>query len=211
MIWRNSACRCVWTSSSVFKLNQTCFIESSLVMRHGFLSMTWKPCSQRKSLMSQTTESKTVKSLVDHNIWWKRHHPLLVLATGLDNQSVNLQDPVVYALHSVGKETTVVAGQIVVDYNNAPAHNALIIKLYLAEINITILKQLPYPPNLAICDFFLFPKPKGSYFEDMEAIKRTVTTELWGIPEESFQQYQAAWQGRMRKWVKTDYFEEEVM
>ena len=35
MIRRSAACRCVRTSSSVFKLNQTCFVESSLVMRHG--------------------------------------------------------------------------------------------------------------------------------------------------------------------------------
>ena len=40
---------------------------------------------------------------------------------------------------------------------------------------------------------------KGTRFESMEAIKRAVTTELKGIPEESFQQCIETWQRRMSK------------
>ena len=44
MIRRSAACCYVRISSSVFKLNKTCFVESSLGMRHGlFLSTAWKP------------------------------------------------------------------------------------------------------------------------------------------------------------------------
>jgi len=42
-------------------------------------------------------------------------------------------------------------------HDNAPAHNALSIREFLAKNNITVLKQ---PPDLAPCDFFLFPKLK---------------------------------------------------
>ena len=52
MMIRSAACSdLVRTSSSVFKLNKTCFVESSLGMRHGFeydaetkrQSCQWKP------------------------------------------------------------------------------------------------------------------------------------------------------------------------
>ena len=49
MIRRSATCRCVRTSSSVFKLNQICFIESSLMMRHGFFSTTQKPSARAVS------------------------------------------------------------------------------------------------------------------------------------------------------------------
>ena len=61
-------------------------------------------------------------------------------------------------------------------HNNAPADNALSIWQFLAEKNIALLKQPPYSPDLAPCDFFLFPKLKGiikgTFFEGVEAIKR---------------------------------------
>ena len=77
--------------------------------------------------------------------------------------------------------------------------------------------NIPILPDLAPCDFFLFPKLKGSIkgirFEGVEAIKRAVTTELRGIPEESFQQCIEAWQRRMEKCIRLegDYFEGEPM
>ena len=78
-------------------------------------------------------------------------------------------------------------------------------------------EQPPYSPDLAPCAFFLFPKLKGiikgTRFEGVEAIKRAVTTELKGIPEESFQQCIEAWQRRMEKWARLEggYFEGETM
>ena len=42
-------------------------------------------------------------------------------------------------------------------HDNAPAHNALSIRQFLAEKNIAILEQPPYSPDLAPCDSFLFP------------------------------------------------------
>ena len=48
-------------------------------------------------------------------------------------------------------------------HNNAPAHTApaLNIRQFLAERNITTLEHFPYSPDLASCDFFLFPKIKS--------------------------------------------------
>ena len=42
-------------------------------------------------------------------------------------------------------------------HDSAPAHNALSIRQFLAKKNIAVLEQPPYSPDLAPCDFFLFP------------------------------------------------------
>ena len=102
-------------------------------------------------------------------------------------------------------------------HHNAPAHNALSIRQFLAEKNNAVLEQPPYSPDLAPCDFFLFPKVKGiikgTLFEGVEAIERAVTTELRGIPEESFQQCIEAWPRRMEKCIRLegDYLKGETM
>jgi len=45
--------------------------------------------------------------------------------------------------------------------DNAPAHNEFSVKQFLANKNITVLEQPPYSPDLAPCDFYLFPKIKS--------------------------------------------------
>ena len=75
-------------------------------------------------------------------------------------------------------------------YDNAPAHKALGIRKFLAKNIIAVLEQPPYSPDLASCDFFLFPKlkevNKGTRFQDPEAIKTVMMRELRAIPKESF-------------------------
>ena len=67
-------------------------------------------------------------------------------------------------------------------HDNAPAHNALSIRQFLAENNIAVLEQPPYSPDLAPCDFFLFSKLKGvikgTRFQDSKAITTAVMKEL---------------------------------
>ena len=65
--------------------------------------------------------------------------------------------------------------------------------------------------------FFLFSELKGIikkiHFESTKAIKTAVTTELWDILEESFQQCIETIQKRMWRCIrlKGDYFEGEIM
>ena len=50
--------------------------------------------------------------------------------------------------------------------DNAPVHNAILVTDYLTKMGI---KTVPHPPNnpdLALCDFWLFPKLK----ENLEAV-----------------------------------------
>jgi len=50
--------------------------------------------------------------------------------------------------------------QWILHHDNAPAHSALIVHEFLARNSITMLKRPPYSPDLAPCDFFLFPRCK---------------------------------------------------
>ena len=72
-------------------------------------------------------------------------------------------------------------------HENAPAHNALGICEFLAKNNIAVVEQPTYSPDLALCDFFLFPKLKEAIkrtgFQDTEAFKTAVTRELLAIPK----------------------------
>ncbi len=101
----------------------------------------------------------------------------------------------------------------VLHHANAPAHSGLSIRQVLAERTVPTLEQPSDSPDLAPCDFFLFPKLKGvikgTRFPDVEAIKRAVTTELRRIPEEAFRGCIEAWKKRMDKCVRLErnYFE----
>ena len=98
-------------------------------------------------------------------------------------------------------------------HDNASAHTALSICQFFAETNIVTLEHLPYFPDLAPCDFFLFPKIKpvlkGTHFSDIDSIKKAVTTELKKIPENVFQECFESWKKRMHKCLRVQrgYFE----
>jgi len=46
-------------------------------------------------------------------------------------------------------------------HNNAPAHSTALLQAVLAKHHITQVYQPPYSPNLATCNFWLFPKLKS--------------------------------------------------
>jgi histone-lysine N-methyltransferase SETMAR len=78
----------------------------------------------------------------------------------------------------------------VLHHDNAPAHDALRVRKFLAKKSITKMDHPPYSPDLAPCDFWFFSKIKnalgGQRFADIPDIQCNVTL-LWGIPENNFQ------------------------
>ncbi|KAG5330275.1 SETMR methyltransferase, partial [Acromyrmex charruanus] len=50
--------------------------------------------------------------------------------------------------------------EIFLHHDNAPAHTSLLVREFLAKNNTLMMPQPPYSPDLAPCDFFLFPKLK---------------------------------------------------
>jgi len=67
----------------------------------------------------------------------------------------------------------------ILHHDNAPAHNTLSVKRYLTKNNIPVMEYPPYSPDLAPCDFFLFPKKKsalkGTRFDSVDAVKTKAT------------------------------------
>jgi transposase len=58
--------------------------------------------------------------------------------------------------------------------DNAPAHNALAVKQFLADKCISVLEHPPNSPDFAPCDCYLFPKLKlalkGIHFQSVDEL-----------------------------------------
>jgi hypothetical protein len=89
----------------------------------------------------------------------------------------------------------------------------LVVMRFLSEKSITKLEHPPYSPDLAPCNFWLFPKLKNflkwQRFADIPDIQRNVTTLLRGIPETDFQDCFRQWRQRLTKCIASqgEYFE----
>jgi hypothetical protein len=79
----------------------------------------------------------------------------------------------------------------ILHHDNAPAHDVLAVREFLVKKSILKLDHLPYSPDLALCEFWLFPKLKitlkGCRFSGTADIQGHATTILQSIPEEEFQ------------------------
>jgi len=84
---------------------------------------------------------------------------------------------------------------------------------FLAQNSIITLLHPPYSPDLAPCNFFLFPKMKlqlkGRRFDRVEEIKRESHNVLGTLQEQDFQHAFQQWQWRWDRCVAAqgDYFE----
>lgn len=104
-------------------------------------------------------------------------------------------------------------GNWILHHDNAPAHNALRTREFLAQTETTIAPHPPYSPDLAPCDFFLFPKLKmslkGRRFHTVEEIEVESQTVLNTVQERDFR---TAFQALQNRWARCidaqgDYFE----
>ena len=74
------------------------------------------------------------------------------------------------------------------------------------------LRQPPYSPDIAPCDFWMFQKLKmalkGKRFEDIDTIQSNATCELKAIPKSAFEDCFKMWKHRWERVVQSngDYF-----
>ncbi|KAL4143544.1 hypothetical protein QTP88_005863 [Uroleucon formosanum] len=98
-------------------------------------------------------------------------------------------------------------------HDNAPAHSAHIVQQFFTKHGIPVASQPPYLPDLAPCDFFLFPKIKmvlkGKRFQDVDEIKQNATEQLRGVSKNDFTRCFQKWQERWRTCMDSEgaYFE----
>jgi len=98
-------------------------------------------------------------------------------------------------------------------HDNAPSHTAVLTDKFLAKNKIAVIPHPPYSPDLAPCDFFLFPKMKlklkGRRFDTIEEIQTETQNVFDFVTEKDFQE---AFQKRRRRWDRClhaggNYFE----
>jgi hypothetical protein len=91
------------------------------------------------------------------------------------------------------------------------------VKQFLANKNITVMEHPPYLPDLAPCDFYLFPKIKsvlkGTHFLSVEDVKVKTTEILNSLTENDMQNCFERWQHHMQLCVNSEgnYFEGDIV
>lgn len=87
--------------------------------------------------------------------------------------------------------------------DNTPAHTALVVKSFLTNHGIPVLEHPPYSPDLAPCDFFMFPKVKEALkvtrFETVKAVKQKATETMNMLTENDLKHCFEHWKIRMEK------------
>ena len=78
-------------------------------------------------------------------------------------------------------------------YDNAPAHQSVLVKDFLAKNNVTMLEHLPYCLYLAPADFFPAPLieigTEGTAFCDATDVIKNVTEELKTLAQNVVQEW----------------------
>ena len=70
--------------------------------------------------------------------------------------------------------------------DNAAVHNSILVTDYLIKMGIKAVPQPTYSPDLAPCDFWLFPKLRGGRYEKNEEMKEAVTKIIDTLTQEDF-------------------------
>ena len=78
------------------------------------------------------------------------------------------------------------SGEWHVHQDNAPVDNSNLETDYLTKMAIKTVLQPPYSPDLASCDFWLFPKLRGCCYETIEEMKEAVTKVIDTLTQEDF-------------------------
>ena len=74
------------------------------------------------------------------------------------------------------------SGQWHLHQDNAPTYKSIMVTSYLTEMGVKTVPHPPYNPDLAACEFWMFPRLKeklrGRRFEDVKEMKEAVTEAL---------------------------------
>ena len=69
---------------------------------------------------------------------------------------------------------------------NAPVHDSILVIDYLTKMGIKTFPQPPYSPDVAPCNFWLFPKLRGCCYETIEEMKEAVMKVIGTLTQEDF-------------------------
>lgn len=98
-------------------------------------------------------------------------------------------------------------------HDNVAPHRTSNVAAYLKQERVKLLPHPPYSPDLAPCDFFLFPKIKkmlaGKKYNKIEHLSRAVQAVVNSISQEEYYKSFESWQRRLQRCidVEGEYFE----
>ena len=102
---------------------------------------------------------------------------------------------------------------IYVLHDNASSHKAGIVKEFLKEKKMNVIDRPAYSPDMAPCDYFLFPRLKsvlsGRKYRSRKGLGGAISKVLDGIPLSDYKKCFESWIKRLKKCVKCrgEYFE----
>jgi len=143
-------------------------------------SMQWKTQNSprpKKTLMSRSQVKTMLVCFFDH----KGDGSLRIHSQGQTvNQQCYLEMPTRLRVSVRRKRSGLWPDKWIIHHDNAPAHDALRVREFLAKSSITKMDHPPYSADLAPSDFWLFTKLKnalkGQRFDDVSDIQRNVKT-----------------------------------
>ena len=98
-------------------------------------------------------------------------------------------------------------------HDNAPSHNAIVIREHLAKNETNTIQQPPNPHDLAPCDFFVFGRLKkplrGTRYSTRDEVMEKSKMALMAIPQTD---YKKIFEDGIKRWHKRvtvagEYFE----
>ena len=179
-----------FTLHLIFYATQRCLIGPLPVKKRGVFNTTRKQnngaCNGK-----QNSPRSQVKTML---VCFFNHKGIVPYEFIAQGQTVNQQ---CYLGVLKGYGNLFRGKDLILYHDNAPVHDALTVREFLAKNSITKTDHPPYSPDLAHCDFWLFPKLKnalkGQRFIDLSDIQHNVKTLLRGIPKNDFQDCFRQW------------------
>ena len=98
-------------------------------------------------------------------------------------------------------------------HDNAPAHTSLVVREFLTKNNVSTVPHPAYSPDMAHCDFYVFPKMKlrlkGRRFASIEEVQAESQQILNTLTPADFSECFQKWQNRWDRCIQAqgDYFE----
>ena len=91
---------------------------------------------------------------------------------------------------------TLQIGQWHFHQDNTSVNNSILVTDNLTKMSITAVPQPPYCPDLAPCDFWLFPKLRSCHCETIEVMKEALTKVIDTLTQEDFPgTFKICWNG----------------
>ena len=184
----------IWTLEERYAI-KFCFKLGKNAMRWKLDLLLW-PKDQETEFpvevcwLSQTREGQTEQihpQTFDDPFFWQHWHDLWA-PTG---QTVN-KEYYVEVLREFSKRfrqkrpALFKLGQWHFHQDNAPVHNSILITDYLTKMGIKTVRHPPHSPDLAPCDFWLFPKLRSCRNETIEEMKEALTKVIDTLTQEDF-------------------------